>query len=208
MIRQIYRPRIDRRIGVARFKIGIQVDYFALAAFLASLAAIALALAPLLKPESRRGWIAVALAFAVVAVGLGVTGVIRRPADPVLVSFTEPAVGGPRIKPGHDVKVEGTVTGLVDSHSLWIISQPFDGSNYFVVKGSAVALGDGAFQVVDPKVGDKSDLDEGFYYYPVDADKKCASYLAGFPLPRRIGPGWPAKCKKVGSFGVIRFTTK
>jgi hypothetical protein len=184
------------------------VDYLALAAFLSSLAAVALAIAALLKPESRKIWIALASVIVVVAVGLGVISVIRRPAAPVLVTFTEPVIGGPRIRPGRNVRLEGTVTGLAGSHQLWIISQPFDGSNYFVVQGSAAATNDGAFHATDQKVGDKSDLDQGFYYFPVDADKECVRYLASFPLPRRIGPVWPKQCNRIASLGVIRFTTK
>ena len=144
---------------------------------------------PYVRAAAPRRWfkgtmvalLAVALAFAVV-------GFIKRPVIPMLVNFSQPSSDTKPITPKvTDVELVGTLRNLPKGHELWIVSKPFDAASfYYVVAGKRAARFDGNWNLKDENVGDNSDLGKGYYYYPLDADEKCAQALSNLPIPRRI----------------------
>lgn len=180
------------------------------AAIAFGLAAVIVAIPPLLKVPHGRVWAAVTGVLALVGAGLGVLSIVRAPGPPVEVTFTDPLPGSPKVKPAKNrIRVRGTVLNLPGDHTLWIVSQPIDGGDFFVVDGSPATRENGSWSVTDVDAGDPDDNGAGFVYYAVDATKNCDASLANVKAPtRRIGrklpPGW--SCRIVGPEALIRFT--
>lgn len=186
----------------------LAMEWLPWAAIVLAVAAVLMATPQALGMHRGRRWVIPAMVLVVVAVGFGVVGQLRKPSQPVRVTFAEPAVGKKPIRPGATVKLRGTVRDLPEGHALWIVSQPFDGTNYFVVQGTSVSTRDGSWRADDKGVGDESDAGEGFYYIAVDANEDCDKALSNREPPRRIGPELPAGCHDLDPRPIVRFLAK
>jgi len=186
------------------------MNYAAWAAIAFGVAAVVVAIPPLLATPTGRYWAFVSIVLVLAGAGLGTLSILRAPGPEVTVSFTDPHPGSAKVKPHTNrIAVRGTVLHLPGDHTLWIVSQPLDGGDLFVVEGDPATRQDGSWSVTDIDAGDPGDKGQGFNYYAVDAPTTCDSALAGLRTrDRRIGRALPPewKCRRLDPSAYIRFT--
>lgn len=114
------------------------------------------------------------------------------------------------IEPGSDALLHGTVSGLPQGHSLWLLSKPSsEVSDYFVVMKVPVAPVDGTWTAVDRSVGDIGDRGSSVSYLAVDADAYCSdgliaeSSVIGFAGRART---IPTGCRISGQKATVKFS--